>query len=103
MSSESKFKIIVVGGGIAGLTLASMLEKFDIEYVLLEAHDKIAPPVGASIGLMPNGLFILDQLGCYDAVRAVSQARENDWHHIRASDGKPLICAKHVFTHLEKR
>ncbi|RYO66870.1 hypothetical protein AA0113_g4951 [Alternaria arborescens] len=45
-----------------------MLEKFDIDYVLLEGHSSIAPQLGASVGLLPTGLRILDQLGCYDEI-----------------------------------
>ncbi|KAK1654616.1 hypothetical protein BDP81DRAFT_478104 [Colletotrichum phormii] len=57
-------KIIIIGGSVAGLTLANMLEKFDgMEYILLEAYPSIAPQVDASIGLLPNGLRILEQLG----------------------------------------
>ncbi|KAL0765485.1 hypothetical protein CaCOL14_012234 [Colletotrichum acutatum] len=54
-------KIIIVGGSVAGLSLANMLERFDIDYTILEAYSEIAPQVGASIGLLPNGLRILDQ------------------------------------------
>ncbi|RGP62628.1 FAD binding domain-containing protein [Fusarium sporotrichioides] len=63
------FKVIIVGGSVSGLSLASMLEKFNIDYILLEAHTKIAPQLGASLGLLPAGLRILDQLGCYDKIR----------------------------------
>ena len=63
------FKVIIAGGSIAGLTLANMLEKLEIDFVLLEAWNEIAPQVGASIGLLPNGLRIMDQLGMYDAMR----------------------------------
>ncbi|RMJ12389.1 hypothetical protein CDV36_007925 [Fusarium kuroshium] len=66
------FKVVIVGGSVSGLSLASMLEKFDIEYILLEAHSTIAPQLGASIGLLPSGLRILDQLGCYDKIRALA-------------------------------
>ncbi|KAK1710004.1 uncharacterized protein BDZ83DRAFT_757651 [Colletotrichum acutatum] len=62
-------KIIIVGGSISGLSLANMLERFDIEYILLERHSIIAPQLGASIGLLPSGLRILDQLGCYEKIR----------------------------------
>ncbi|KAK7427295.1 hypothetical protein QQZ08_006232 [Neonectria magnoliae] len=103
MSPSSGFKVIITGGGIAGLTLAILLEKFNIDYVLLEAHDDISPPVGASIGLMPNGLLILDQIGCYDAVRVVAQAGEFDNLHIRAKDGKSMKRTEHMFSHMEKR
>ena len=68
----SGFKVIIAGGGIAGLTLANALEvcashdtmnlgaddahqKGNIDYVLLERRKHIAPQVGASIGILPNG------------------------------------------------
>ncbi|KAL9943127.1 hypothetical protein D7B24_007388 [Verticillium nonalfalfae] len=66
------FKVIIVGGSISGLSLANMLEKFDIEYVLLEGHSVIAPQLGASLGLLPSGLRILDQLGCYEKIKELA-------------------------------
>lgn len=66
------FKVVIVGGSVSGLSLANMLEIFDIDYVLLEAHASIAPQLGASIGLLPSGLRILDQLGCYDKIRELA-------------------------------
>ncbi|GME33698.1 Monooxygenase FAD-binding protein [Neofusicoccum parvum] len=48
-----------------------MLEKFDIDYVILEAYPTVAPQLGASIGLLPSGLRILDQLGCFERLRAM--------------------------------
>ncbi|THX67957.1 FAD/NAD(P)-binding domain-containing protein [Aureobasidium pullulans] len=61
-------KVVVVGGGIAGLTLANALEQASIDYVLLKRRQEIAPQVGASIGIMSNGCRIMDQLGCRDAL-----------------------------------
>lgn len=66
------FTVIIVGGSVSGLSLANMLETFDINYILLEGHDAIAPQLGASIGLLPTGLRILDQLGCYETVRELA-------------------------------
>ncbi|KAL4916543.1 hypothetical protein BDW62DRAFT_202532 [Aspergillus aurantiobrunneus] len=65
-------KILIVGGSITGLALANMLERHGIDYVLLEAYPAIAPQVGASIGLVANGLRILDQLGCYERLREIA-------------------------------
>lgn len=67
-SETDGFRVIIAGGGIAGLTLANCLQHAGIDYVLLEARSVIAPQVGASIGMMPNGSRILDQLGCYDEI-----------------------------------
>ncbi|MBE3049705.1 FAD-dependent monooxygenase [Candidatus Bathyarchaeota archaeon] len=64
------FKVVIVGGSVSGLTLANMLEKFGIDYILLEAHTKIVPQLGASIGLLPSGLRILEQIGCYESIQA---------------------------------
>ncbi|KAJ2988242.1 hypothetical protein NUW58_g4083 [Xylaria curta] len=81
------FTVVIVGGSVAGLTLANLFEKFEINYVLLEAYDNIAPQLGASIGLPPTGLRILDQLGCYEAFR--SQAGGCDYQSsIRGFDGR---------------
>lgn len=68
METARGFRVIIAGGGIAGLTLANALEKANINYVLLEARDTITPQVGASIGFFPNGGRILDQLGCFDPI-----------------------------------
>lgn len=68
-NSKINFKAIIVGGSVAGLTLAHMFECANIDYVLLEARDTISPSIGASIVIMPNGARILDQLGLYDAMK----------------------------------
>ncbi|EAW11544.1 FAD-dependent oxidoreductase [Aspergillus clavatus NRRL 1] len=65
---DRRFRVIIVGGAIAGLTLAHCLKRAKIDYVLLESRDEIAPQVGASIGLNANGLRILDQLGMFDDI-----------------------------------
>ncbi|CAH0057356.1 unnamed protein product [Clonostachys solani] len=103
MEHTKDFKVIVVGGGVAGLTLALMLEKFDIDYVLLEARKEFAPQVGASIGMMPNGLLVLDQLGCYEDIEAKSLGYSFDDMHIRAPNGESLVCNRYMVSHLLKR
>lgn len=60
--------MIIVGGSVAGLTLAHCLEQAGIDFVVLEAYGDIAPQVGASIGLLPNGIRILDQLRLWDPI-----------------------------------
>ncbi|KAI5927509.1 FAD binding domain protein [Camillea tinctor] len=101
MGDEKNFKVVIVGGGVAGLTLANMLEKFDIDYILLESHGDIAPAVGASIGMLANGLRILDQIGCYDDILALPQQLINT-SHTRNSKGKSLFCYHDVSEHLTR-
>jgi FAD dependent monooxygenase len=70
----------IVGGGIAGLALARMLELSGISYCLWEAYREFAPHTGASVGLMPNGLRILDQLGMIDEFNEYNVKR-GEWEH----------------------
>ncbi|KAF7596495.1 hypothetical protein BBP40_001367 [Aspergillus hancockii] len=65
---KKNLRVIIVGGSIAGLTLAHSLQRCGIDFVVLEANDDIAPQVGASIGILANGARVLDQLGVFDDV-----------------------------------
>lgn len=102
MSSKQNFKVVIAGGSVAGLTLANMLEKFDIDYVILEAHTDVAPKIGASLGLMPNGLRILDQLGLFDQIDAISNWPQGS-AVLRESDGTPFLKMPCVLEHLRCR
>jgi FAD dependent monooxygenase len=62
---KKSFRVIIIGGSIAGLTLAHCLDRAQIEYVILERRSEVAPQEGASLGIMPNGARILQQLGLY--------------------------------------
>lgn len=84
---RSSFKAIIVGGSVAGLTLAHMFEKAKINYTLLEARDTISPQLGASIVIMPNGARILDQLGVFEAMSGDFVTRMAK-SYIRRSDGR---------------
>lgn len=103
MAAKQPFKVVIVGGGIGGLSLAIMLEKFDIDYVLLESHSDIAPALGASMALFPNGLLILDQLGCYEDVKAQLRGDTIKTSYVRDVDGMPLMSTPHLLAHLEQR
>src|SRR3989344_7259550 len=55
-------RILIVGGGIAGLTLASFLEQSNIRYDLVEKSPDWKQQ-GYLIGLWDNGRDILQKLG----------------------------------------
>lgn len=103
MTEPGGFRVIIAGGGIAGLTLANALEKASIEYILLEARDTITPKAGASIGFFANGGRILDQLGCLEAIEketcALGRGRNRDKNGVEfdTSDGLQLVEARYVF------
>ncbi|KAH8897623.1 FAD dependent monooxygenase [Thozetella sp. PMI_491] len=63
-----QFKVLIIGGSVAGLSFAHCLERLGIHFTILEKGESIAPQLGASIGILPNGGRILDQLGLFDAV-----------------------------------
>ncbi|KAF9384433.1 hypothetical protein CPB97_005683 [Podila verticillata] len=60
-----QFKVIIAGGGIAGLALGVMLERAGIDYIILEAHDEVRP-LGAVVYLGPSLMRVMEQLGLLD-------------------------------------
>ncbi|KAH6684839.1 FAD binding domain protein, partial [Plectosphaerella plurivora] len=98
------FKVVIVGAGIAGLTLASILEEHDLDYVLLEKHSSVVCEVGASIGLFPHGLRILDQLGIYEAISEFLEGQPSIGQtYIRRADGSILTRIGHITEHMVHR
>jgi 2-polyprenyl-6-methoxyphenol hydroxylase-like FAD-dependent oxidoreductase len=81
----SKFKVIIVGGSIAGLSLAHCLHKAGIDSIVLEKRSELVCDEGASVAIMPNGGRILEQLGLYDAVEELVEPMHVA--HVRFSDG----------------
>ena len=74
------YQVAIVGGGIAGLTLALAFERLGISFILFEAHESIAPDKGASFALLPNGLRILDQLGVLGDFEEQSSPLRTSYH-----------------------
>lgn len=66
---KKSFKVLICGAGVSGLSLALMLERLGIDYLVLEAYPEVTASVGAAVALLPNGLRILDQLGVYDSFK----------------------------------
>jgi len=61
------FKVVIAGGSVVGLSLALIFERMGVDYVLFEKGE-IAPQLGASIGLHPHSLKILEQLGVWEDI-----------------------------------
>lgn len=75
--------ILIVGGGIAGLSLAAMLEDRDFNVRLVERAEQF-DRVGYGIGLWRHGLAILEDLGLLDELRDRGSDIES-WQIRRAS------------------
>jgi 2-polyprenyl-6-methoxyphenol hydroxylase-like FAD-dependent oxidoreductase len=60
-------QVIIIGGGIGGLTLASALQQRGIPFTLYEQSDELRE-LGAGIGLWSNAIRVLDALGYADAL-----------------------------------
>ncbi|KAF9142892.1 hypothetical protein BGX30_001884 [Mortierella sp. GBA39] len=67
-------KAIIVGGGIAGLSLAIMMAKAGIEYVILERSTSLDTPIGSATVLGPPVLRLIEQMGLLPQVEAASKA-----------------------------
>lgn len=72
MEQKNNFRVVIGGSGLTGLALANMLQLYGIDFVLLEAKPEIIPKEGTGSTLLPHATRILDQLGLYDKVLALS-------------------------------
>ncbi|OCK78222.1 FAD/NAD(P)-binding domain-containing protein [Lepidopterella palustris CBS 459.81] len=68
MAPGKPFKAIIIGGSVSGMTMAHMLERAGIDYIVLERGSEVTFNGGASIGLQPHGLRIMDQMGMYEDI-----------------------------------
>lgn len=69
--------MIIVGGGISGLTLALMLERRSIDCCVYESAPELKP-LGVGVSLLPHGTHELVELGLLDALeRSAVRFRES--------------------------
>lgn len=71
MTAED-FKVVVVGGGLVGLTAAHALDRVGIDFVLLERQPKVVMDVGSNLAINVFGLQAMSQLGLTPALSEVS-------------------------------
>lgn len=94
MADKRPFRVVIVGASVTGLSLANMLQANGIDFLVLEAYPTVAPQVGASIGLLPHGNRILDQLGLYKKVMGIAPPiRTFDF---RDTNGQILACHREM-------
>jgi 2-polyprenyl-6-methoxyphenol hydroxylase-like FAD-dependent oxidoreductase len=93
---SATLRILIVGGGIAGATLANLLEQQGMTPVLVEKEPGWSTH-GYALALWPLGSRVLRGLGLYDPFRALCQLLE--WYRIVDRDGR-AIHTIHLRDHL---
>lgn len=63
-----KKPILIIGGGIAGLTTAQVFERLGIDYLVFEAVAEIKA-LGAGITLAGNAMNVMEKLGLAEAIK----------------------------------
>ncbi|WUO60217.1 FAD-dependent monooxygenase [Streptomyces sp. NBC_00280] len=81
---STKSTVIVVGGGLVGLTTAASLKLIGHDVIVLEKAPRIRA-VGAGIGLWANALREFDHLGIGPAIRDMG-IEQNTWFFNPAGD-----------------
>ncbi|KAI0456729.1 FAD binding domain-containing protein [Xylaria acuta] len=84
-NNNRPFRVIIAGGGVAGLAMSHALLRAGIDHVILE-KGVVAPDWGASISLWGHGSRILSQIGCLEALE--DAALPLKMLHTRGIDGK---------------
>ena len=82
-----KEKVLIIGGGIAGPALALFLAKAGIAATVFEAYPERAE-IGGALGLAPNGMAVLAELGLAGEVAAAGTICSA--FAFRTPAGKPL-------------
>ncbi|KAG0223228.1 hypothetical protein BGX31_008634 [Mortierella sp. GBA43] len=65
-------KVMIVGGGLGGLTLAILLERASIDYEVYE-RTTTSKAVGSATSLTPNVFPLFEQLGILDELEKISK------------------------------
>jgi 2-polyprenyl-6-methoxyphenol hydroxylase-like FAD-dependent oxidoreductase len=72
---ERSPRVVVIGGGIGGLTAAQALVQKGCEVHVYEASPELKE-IGAGVALGPNAMKVLRSLGLEDAIRSVGWERD---------------------------
>ncbi len=86
-------RVLIVGGGIAGLCAAIALRKVGYEPMLVERAPQFRE-VGAGISLWANAIRALDHIGAGDKVRAIGLPGSAG--EFRRWDGRSLLRVEHA-------
>ena len=75
-----EFKVIIVGAGLAGLTMAHALQLANIAYVVVDKAGSASDKDSAPLVLMPGGARILHQIGLMSSLARVGCVMYETFH-----------------------
>jgi FAD-dependent urate hydroxylase len=70
MKWRTEKRVLIVGGGIGGPVLGVWLRRLGMSVEIAEARAEVGVAEGAFLGVAPNGMNVLEQIGLADAVAA---------------------------------
>ncbi|KAF9906371.1 hypothetical protein EC991_000701 [Linnemannia zychae] len=73
--NDIPFTVLIAGAGLAGLSLAVLLERANIDYHLFERATQVRP-LGTALSIGPSVMPMIEQLGLLEQFKAL--AKEND-------------------------
>ncbi|KAG0056741.1 hypothetical protein BGZ83_003710 [Gryganskiella cystojenkinii] len=70
-SDSDSPKVLIIGAGIAGLFLAIMLDKAEIDFEIFE-RAPVVKPLGSIMALHHSVMPVMEQVGLFDELRAIA-------------------------------
>ncbi|KAF7517979.1 hypothetical protein G7054_g13625 [Neopestalotiopsis clavispora] len=89
MEDPAKFRAVIVGGGLVGLTAAHIFTKVGIDFVILEKHKSVLTSQGTDLAVWPQTMRVFDQLDLLDTIDALLD-HCNDIMIITSKDGRRI-------------
>jgi 2-polyprenyl-6-methoxyphenol hydroxylase-like FAD-dependent oxidoreductase len=85
----AKTAVLVIGGGIAGPTIALFLKRAGLEPIVFEAYERVSD-IGGGLQIAPNGMRVLSQLNLAESLRGFGI--ESAEFCFEDQSGKTLAC-----------
>ncbi|KAG0002833.1 hypothetical protein BGZ80_005905, partial [Entomortierella chlamydospora] len=73
LNTKRRPDVLIIGAGIAGLTLAILLEQINVPYQIFERATEVKP-LGSAMSFTGSIFPALEQLGIYEELKQVSKA-----------------------------
>ncbi|KAG0318291.1 hypothetical protein BGZ99_005784 [Dissophora globulifera] len=100
--STSNPKVLIIGAGMGGVTLALLLEKANIDYEIYERAKELKA-VGSAIGIAPNVMPMMEQLGLLDDIKGIYQVFKQMDVYNESPDGETLeLSSRTEFSELKE-